>query len=98
LREFYAELFGWKIDASNAMGYGFIEAGIGGPEAIAGGILGGDQPRMIIYVQVADLAETLERAEALGGRRVMERLDIPDRPSIAQAADPEGNIIGLVQQ
>jgi len=98
LREFYTELFGWKIDASNAIGNGFVEGGEGGPAVINGGILGGDQPRMVIYVQVADLGETLAKAEALGGRRVMERIDIPDRPSIAQAADPEGNIIGLVQQ
>ena len=48
--------------------------------------------------QVADLEESLAKAEALGGKRVMERIDIPDRPSIAQAADPEGNVIGLVQQ
>jgi predicted enzyme related to lactoylglutathione lyase len=97
LREFYRQLFGWKIDDGN-FGYYFIEAGVGGPEGVGGGILAGDEPRMVIYVQVADLEESLAKAEALGGRRVMERLDIPGRPSIAQAADPEGSVIGLVQQ
>ena len=32
LQEFYASLFDWKIDTNNPMGYGFVEAGEGGPE------------------------------------------------------------------
>ena len=31
LQEFYASLFGWKIDANNPMNYGMVEAGVGGP-------------------------------------------------------------------
>jgi predicted enzyme related to lactoylglutathione lyase len=99
LQEFYRELFGWKIDAGNPMGYGFVDPGIGGPEAgVGGGITGGDVPRTVIFVQVADLTESLARAEALGGSRVMEPFDVPGGPTVAQAADPEGNVIGLVQQ
>ena len=79
LREFYREIFGWKIDEPDPMGISMIEHGIGGPpEGVGGSIMAG--------------------AEALGGRRVMEPFDVPDGPTVAQMADPEGNVIGLVKQ
>lgn len=91
LQDFYQKLFGWRINADNPLGYGFVEPGIGGPEAgVGGGITAGDQPRVVLYVQVADLADALVKAESLGGK--------PGRPTVAQATDPEGNVIGLVQQ
>jgi predicted enzyme related to lactoylglutathione lyase len=96
---FYRELFGWSIDADNPMGYGFVQAGVGGPEAgVGGGITAGTEPRVVIFVQVADLQDSLARAATLGGSRVMEPFDVPGGPTIAQIADPEGNVVGLVQQ
>lgn len=99
LREFYSALFGWEINADNPMGYGFIAPGIGGPEqGVGGGIAQSDRPLVTVFVQVVDLLETLSKAEALGGRRVMEPFDVPGGPTIAQMEDPEGNVIGLVKQ
>jgi predicted enzyme related to lactoylglutathione lyase len=99
LQDFYQKLFGWKVNADNALGYGFVEPGLGGPEAgVGGGITAGDRPRVVIYVQVADLSDTMTKAESLGGKRIMEPFQLPGRPTVAQAADPEGNFIGLVQQ
>jgi predicted enzyme related to lactoylglutathione lyase len=57
-----------------------------------------DEPRVLVYVQVLSLVDTLAKAESMGGRRVMEPFDIPNGPTIAQMADPEGNVIGLVKQ
>ncbi len=99
LREFYASLFGWKIDTNNPMGYGFVEPGVGAPEnGIGGGITQGERPLVMVYVQVVDLLETLAKAEELGGRRLMEPVDVPGGPTIAQCEDPEGNLVGLVKQ
>ena len=99
LKEFYAKLFGWKIDSNNPMNYGMIEPGIGGPEqGVGGGIAQGDGPRVMVYVQVVDLNETLRLAEELGGKAVMQPMDVPDGPTIAQCEDPEGNRVGLVKQ
>ncbi len=96
---FYREIFGWKIDEPNAMGLSMIEHGIGGPpEGVGGAIMAGAEARVVVYVQVLDPLETLAKAEALGGRRVMEPFDVPDGPTVAQMADPEGNVIGLVKQ
>ncbi len=99
LKKFYADLFGWEIHSDNPMNYGMIEPGIGGPEqGVGGGIAQGDGPRVMVYVQVVDLVETLRRAEELGGRRVLEPVDVPGGPTIAQCEDPEGNVVGLVKQ
>ena len=90
---FYASLFGWNIDASNPMDYGMISAqdghGIGGGVAAA---QQGGQPMVTVYVEVADLAAALKKAESLGGKMVMPPMDVPDRqvkefsPKIAGAA------------
>ena len=99
LQEFYRALFGWEINADNPMNYGFVAPGIGGPEAgVGGGIVQGDRPYVAIYVQVVDLHETLANAESMGGKAVMQPIDVPGGPTIARLEDPEGNVIGLVKQ
>lgn len=100
LREFYSSLFGWKIDANNPMDYGMVAPGEGGPDhGIGGGIARSDDgPRVLFYVQVADPAETLRKAEGMGGRTVMPPTDVPGGPTIAQFEDPEGNRLGLIKQ
>jgi hypothetical protein len=99
LQEFYASLFGWKIDSNNPMNYGMVEPGIGGPEeGVGGGIVQGETPMVTIYVQVVDLNDTLAKAAEMGGKAVMQPMDYPDGPTIAMFEDPEGNTIGLVKQ
>ena len=99
LQEFYASLFGWKINLDNPMNYGMVEPGIGGPEeGVGGGIAQGETPLVMIYVQVVDLNETLAKAAEMGGKAVMQPMDFPNGPTIAMFDDPEGNTIGLVKQ
>jgi len=94
LQKYYADLFGWAIDANNPMNYGMvspIEPGIGGG-------VGGSQDgsaMVTFYVETDDLKATLGKAESLGGKTVMEPMDIPDGPTIAMFADPQGNVVGL---
>jgi predicted enzyme related to lactoylglutathione lyase len=98
-RAFYREIFGWQIDEPSDFGISMIEHGIGGPpEGVGGSIMAQAEARVLVYVQVLDPVETLAKAEALGGRRVMEPFDVPGGPTVAQMADPEGNVIGLVKQ
>jgi predicted enzyme related to lactoylglutathione lyase len=101
LQDFYGQLFGWKIDANNPMQYGLVEPGVGGPEAGVGGGIAGSMDGssfVTIYVQVVDLNETLAKAESLGGKAVMQPMDVPGGPTIAQFEDPEGHRIGLIKQ
>jgi uncharacterized protein len=94
-RAFYAELFNWQI------GDGFImpiPAGIGGPEpGPSGHIRSGERSGVTLYVQVADLRASLDKAVTLGATVVVEPFDLPDGPTLAGIVDPEGNPLMLVQ-
>jgi hypothetical protein len=51
----------------------------------------------MVYVEVDDLQQALDKAESLGGKTVMPPMDIPDAVSLAMFTDPSGNVIGLVK-
>lgn len=96
-QEFYAALFGWDIDAANPMNYGLVAAQ--GGSGIGGGVCASmdGKPLVTVYVEVPDLAAALKKAESLGGKTVMPPMDVPGGPTIAQFADPDGNVIGLTK-
>jgi uncharacterized protein len=97
LQDYYAELFGWRIDASNPMNYGMVEKE---GDGIAGGIGPGpaDYPgHVTIYVGVPDVEAALAKAESLGGRRIMGPEKVTEGTEIAQFADPEGHVVGLLR-
>jgi predicted enzyme related to lactoylglutathione lyase len=106
LHDFYSSLFGWEIDASNPMGYGMVAregnttddgTGIGG--GISGAMQGneGYEGHVTVYVQVPDVEQALEKAEALGGKRMMGPAQPPGGPTIGLFTDPEGHLIGVLQ-
>ncbi|MGI8793921.1 MAG: VOC family protein [Acidimicrobiales bacterium] len=96
LRAFYAALFNWKIDEGPIMSIG---VGLGGPEpGPAGHIRSSDHNAVVLYIQVADLRSTLDRAGELGGAAAVEPFDVPGGPSLAGIDDPDGNRVMLVQQ
>ena len=95
LQEFYGALFDWKIDANNPMNYGMVDnAGKG----INGGVgpSQSGQPWTGFYVAVDDVQGALDKAGRLGAKTLMPPTQIPDGPTIALFADPEGNQIGLM--
>ena len=93
---FYRELFGWTINADNPMQYGIVEGGDGG---IGGGVgATQDGSKLVtVYVQVQDLQAALDRAVELGGRVVLPVTVVPNVVTLAQFADPDGNVVGLVK-
>jgi len=96
LQDFYGGLFGWKIDANNPMNYGMTDAS----ETGIGGGIGGSQDgstQLTFYVAVDDLQAALDKAGTLGGKTVMDPMDVPGGPTIAMFADPEGNVVGLMK-
>ena len=98
LRDFYMQLFDWKIgELTPEMGnYGLIDKESSG---IAGGVGQSDdgQPRSSVYAQVPDLQATLDKAVAMGGTVVMPPTEIPGGPWLALFADPAGNVVGLTK-
>jgi hypothetical protein len=98
LHAFYRDLFDWEVDASNPMGYGLVRTNAG--EGIDGGIGGtaeGEAPSTRFYVQVDDIDATLAAVEAAGGTVLMPREVLPGMVTLAMFADPQGNVVGLVE-
>ena len=106
LEGFYDELFGWKIDANNPMGYGIISRddnmnadgiGIGGGMmALPPEMASESNGHVTWYAEVEDVEAALARAESLGGKRLHGPDTVPGGPTLGQFADPEGHLIGLV--
>lgn len=107
LRSYYEDLFGWKskidptvaTEVSEVGNYGFIDK-IATPDGtgIPGGIGGGSSftQHTIFYVGVENVTEALQKAQQLGGQRVMGPVMKPGGGLvIAHFKDPEGNVIGL---
>lgn len=95
-RSFYEQVFGWKISEGPIM---LVEPGLGGPEpGPAGHIRESKMSRVSLYIQVRDLAETLERVTANGGVVRSEPFDLPGAPTMAMIDDPEMNPLMLIQQ
>jgi uncharacterized protein len=109
-QQFYADLFGWKVDRSAFGDYAVVDTGAG--RGIWGGIGGGVESRWaIVYVGVPDVELTLQTAEKLGGSRV----SAPGAAALKNAAraalygsaedmsmgwvrDPAGNVVGLAHK
>jgi predicted enzyme related to lactoylglutathione lyase len=98
-QRFYAELFDWRVDTDPSMGgFGLVDTGAG-EAAIPGGI-GASTPDDIggtrVYMRVDDLDAYLDKAESLGGKRLLAPTDLPNGyGKIAVLADPDGNPVGL---
>ena len=97
LQDFYSRLFDWQINADNPMQYGIVDTQ--SDQGINGGIATANEPnsRVTIYVQVADLQATLDKAESLGGKTLMPPTEIPGAVTMAMFSDPDGNVTGLVK-
>lgn len=101
LRRYYGDVFGWEFEIGDASteevsqpgNYGFIDGGIG----INGGVGGGEgyPARVLFYVSVPDVEAALQKAESLGGTRVMGPAGTPGALVVGQFTDPEGHLIGV---
>lgn len=103
LHSYYADLFGWEIDASNPMKYGLVQregntnadgVGIGGGVGTGPDGYGG---HVTFYVEVPDVEASLAKAESLGGSRMMGPEKVMDQVEIGLFTDPEGHVVGVVK-
>jgi uncharacterized protein len=90
LQAFYGQVFDWQLNPVMPT-YAMVSTGVDG--AIPGGVGAapdGSPGHVTFYVSVSDLAAALEQIESAGGRTIQPPMDVPDGPSIALFADPEG--------
>ena len=89
--QFFGELFGWKIDTANAMGYRQIHTG--SSEGIQGGIWPAppQAPEFTqLFITVADVKAVCAKAQALGARLLIPPTALPGGDEMAVLHDPRG--------
>lgn len=95
---FYQHLFDWQMTEAEIS----TEIRTGDSDPVTGHIVSlGHEPHFYtnFYVEVADLSESLAKAETLGGRIVIPPIPVPGKKqTFAWFADPDGNMIGLLQR
>ena len=95
LQDFYGKAFDWEIQDVMDGAYYMVNPGSG----VQGGVgkaMGGTG-HVTFYVEVEDPAAALARIEELGGKTIQPPMDVPNGPTIALFADPEGHVLGLVK-
>lgn len=106
LREYFSELFGWVFETpspvvpevSEPEKYGFLDLVTSADgTGIRGGIGGGRafESHAVFYVGVPNVEVALQRAESLGGTRVMGPATSPNGLVVGHFRDPEGTLIGV---
>lgn len=96
---FYAELFGWSIDADNPLAY--RRATSGSERGIDGGFWPAPpetRPFVQLYVEVEDVGVSFARAQELGCAVIAPPQALPDGDELAILHDPVGMPFGLVKR
>ena len=95
---FYGDLFGWSAGEASEEYQGY-RMFFRGEEPIAGLVPtpDGSHPTWTVFLATADLAGTVERATAAGGRVIVEPMPVADLGSFAELADPAGAAVGAWQ-
>ena len=107
LKQFYAGLFGWKIEKyPGPMEYWMIqtvpvdEKGMTLRPGVNGGMVKKErsEQKPVNYISVESIDESIEKVKKLGGKIASPKQQVPNVGWIATAMDPEGNDIALLQQ
>ena len=94
-RQFFADLFGWKVASEGAFpGYTFIDTGGESATYVAISPRQSAEDEVLFFVAVQDVAETLAKAESLGGAIVQPVQHVPGT-SFGVFADAQGHRIGV---
>jgi predicted enzyme related to lactoylglutathione lyase len=94
--KFYQDLFGWQVQHIPEMHYSTFVTGegpAGGFSQVADGMATAGQTT--VYVGTDDIDASLAKAEQLGGKILMPKMEIPNTGWMGLFQDPTGNIVGL---
>jgi uncharacterized protein len=93
---FYRDVFGWKINAANALGYRELMSGK--PNGIDGGIWPNapGTPNLVqLFIEVDDVDAYVARAEKAGARVLVPSSQLPDGDRMAILLDVAGLSFGV---
>ena len=111
LKKFYGDLFGWKIEKYPGPTEYYLLQTVPVDEKtmmpIRPGVNGGlflkkdaadpDKAKQTNYIYVESVEEYSKKIEALGGKIVVPKMEIPGLGWWALAFDPEGNHFGILE-
>jgi len=106
LRKFYTKLFGWKIEKTlGPVDYWMIETipvdekGMPIRPGVNGGMMKRQHPehKPVNYVAVESVEKYTKRIEALGGKVLVPKMEVPGICWFALALDPEGNQFAIME-
>jgi predicted enzyme related to lactoylglutathione lyase len=93
--KFYADLFGWKLQAMPEMKYTMWEAGDG----TGGGFpeVSDEFPagQVLVYIASDDIDADLKNVKKLGGKVLREKTEIPGMGWFGIFQDPTGNVLAV---
>ena len=96
-KEFYAGMFGWKLEELPGMAYTIINVGQG----TGGGMVKKPDPAIpdnwLPYIMVDDIAASTKKAQALGATICKDVTEVPDMGWFSVITDPTGATFGLWQ-
>jgi predicted enzyme related to lactoylglutathione lyase len=97
-KQFYGAVCPWQFESMQGFeGYVLVKAGDAQIGALQASDAGQPSGRGVtLYVQVADLEDTLERARKAGGTVEHERSEVPGNQWFGQVRDPFGLKIGFL--
>jgi len=107
LRKFFSELFGWKIEKTlGPMDYWMIltvpidEKGMPIRPGVNGGMMKRQNPdhKLVNYIAVESVDDYSKKIEALGGKVIVPKMEVPGKGWWAFALDPEGNQFAILQE
>jgi len=100
-RDFYAKVFGWRIEVSPDPQYGGYALAYTGDEGVAG--IGGKRPgdtspsNWSLYVGTADADSTAAKVASAGGTVVAPPFDVPAQGRMTVFQDPSGAFLSVWQ-
>ena len=102
VQPFYEQVFGWKFNKfeGGPIEYWLINTGDDKDPGINGGITRpreGQSPGTLNTVAVESLGETIKKIELRGGKICVPKMAIPKIGWLTYAADPGGNVFGILQ-
>jgi len=96
---FYASVFGWTVDANNAMGYRRVSTG--SDQGIQGGIWPAPPQAsnfVQLFITVDDVKGCVKKAEEMGAKTIIPPTVLPEGDELAVLHDPQGMSFGVFRQ
>lgn len=101
VQPFYEDVFSWKFNKFDGpVEYWLISTGSDAEPGINGGILRpreGQSPGTLNTIAVPSLDQSLKEIEQRGGKICVPKMAIPKVGWLAYAADPAGNVFGIIE-